>query len=599
MALHISDDKLAEIRNAADIVDMISARVFLKKAGKDFVGLCPFHAEKTPSFTVSAGKQIFHCFGCGAGGDVFNFLMRYDGLSFPEAVQSVARQYGVSLPEKDMSPEQKKKASERERLLALNRRVMQFYQDMLLKDPKGSEARRYLKGRGMERGIVEQFNLGYAPGGWDNLIRFLQKSGVPLETAEKAGLIVPKKQKGYYDRFRNRIMFPILDVTGQVVAFGGRVMDDSKPKYLNSPETPVYHKGRVLYGLNAAREQCRSRGCVFIVEGYFDLLVMHQHGIKNTVATLGTALTQDHIRRVSRAAGSGDKKAYLVFDSDQAGINAAKRTIGAFLEESMQAAVVLLPSGHDPDSYLSEHGVEAFDRLAQKAPNLFAFIIDNAISAHGLSVEGKVRVIGEVAPVLAEISDAVARSVYVRHLAESLDVDESAVLEKVREYRSKPSARPGRTAGAQPPEGKGREKAPGPEESAPDRLEMRVIAMMIQNPDSVSEVESRGILDYFEDPGLQDLGERICRVLRQDSSGVSGLINHVKDEQQQLVASIMMEEACWGQESCSLLLSQFIQCKQRKQNNLLDQIRAAEKNNDQKLLVKLLNEKQKQAAGRR
>ncbi|MFO7932178.1 MAG: DNA primase, partial [Desulfosalsimonas sp.] len=553
--MHISDDKLAEIRNAADIVDMISARVFLKKAGKDFVGLCPFHAEKTPSFTVSAGKQIFHCFGCGAGGDVFNFLMRYDGLSFPEAVQSVARQYGVSLPEKDMSPEQKKKASERERLLALNRRVMQFYQDMLLKDPKGSEARRYLKGRGMERGIVEQFNLGYAPGGWDNLIRFLQKSGVPLETAEKAGLIVPKKQKGYYDRFRNRIMFPILDVTGQVVAFGGRVMDDSKPKYLNSPETPVYHKGRVLYGLNAAREQCRSRGCVFIVEGYFDLLVMHQHGIKNTVATLGTALTQDHIRRVSRAAGSGDKKAYLVFDSDQAGINAAKRTIGAFLEESMQAAVVLLPRGHDPDSYLSEHGVEAFDRLAQKAPNLFAFIIDNAISAHGLSVEGKVRVIGEVAPVLAEISDAVARSVYVRHLAESLDVDESAVLEKVREYRSKPSARPGRTAGAQPPEGKGREKAPGPEESAPDRLEMRVIAMMIQNPDSVSEVESRGILDYFEDPRLQDLGERICRVLRQDSSGVSGLINHVKDEQQQLVASIMMEEACWGQESCSLLLS--------------------------------------------
>ncbi|MFW6011740.1 MAG: DNA primase [Desulfosalsimonas sp.] len=595
--MHISDDKLAEIRNAADIVDMISARVFLKKAGKDFVGLCPFHAEKTPSFTVSAGKQIFHCFGCGAGGDIFNFLMRYDGLSFPEAVQAVARQYGILIPEKDMSPEQRKKASERERLLALNRRVMQFYQDMLLKDPKGSEARRYLKKRGMDRAIVEQFNLGYAPGGWDSLIRFLRKSGISLEMAEKAGLIVPKKQKGYYDRFRNRIIFPIMDVTGQVVAFGGRVMDDSKPKYLNSPETPVYNKGKTLYGLNAAREQCRSRGCVFIVEGYFDLLVMHQHGFKNTVATLGTALTQEHIRRVSRAAGSGDKKAYLVFDSDQAGINAAKRTIGAFLEESMQAAVVLLPRGHDPDSYLSEQGAEAFDRLAQRAPNLFAFIIDNAISAHGLSVEGKVRVIGEVSPVLAEIRDSVARSVYVRHLAESLDVDESAVLEKVRDYRKKPSARPARAGTAS---ANGRKECAGLQETAPDRLEMRVISMMIQNPDSVPEVESRNILDYFEDPGMRDLGEKICRVLSKGAPGVSSLINQVKDERQrQLVASIMMEEACWGQESCSLLLSQFMQCKQRKKNDLLEQIRAAEKNNDQELLVRLLSEKQKQAAERR
>ncbi|MFP3979877.1 MAG: DNA primase [Desulfobacterales bacterium] len=599
MALHISDDKLAEIRNAADIVDMISARVFLKKAGKDFVGLCPFHAEKTPSFTVSASKQIFHCFGCGVGGDIFNFLMKYDGITFPEAVQAVARQYGIAMPEKDMSPQQRKQVSEREHLLALNRRVMAFYRDMLLKDPKGTAARQYLKQRKMNREMIEQFSLGFAPPGWDNLIRFLRKSRVPLETAEKAGLIVPKKQRGYYDRFRNRIIFPIVDVTGQVVAFGGRVMDDAKPKYLNSPETPVYHKGRTLYGIHAARETCRSRGCVFIVEGYFDLLAMHQHGLKNSVATLGTALTRDHIRRLSRAAGSGDKRAYLVFDSDEAGINAAKRTIGAFLEESMEAAVVLLPQGYDPDSYLFEQGSEAFDKLAQSAPSLFGFLIDNAIAAHGLTVEGKVRIIGEIAPVLAEIADSVARSLYVRHLAESIGVDEAAVLEKVRENRMKASARSERAPGAS---GSGAGDAPqsaDAQQIPADRLEKQVVAMMLQNPEVIAEIRQREVLAYFEDAQLRELAEWICRVMEQEAGTASDLFNSVKDEKhRQLLASLMMEEVCWAQESCSLLLSQFIGCRQRKQTDLLQQIRAAEKSNDHELLMKLLSKKQKQAVER-
>lgn len=599
MALHISDDKLAEIRNAADIVDMVSARVFLKKAGKDFVGLCPFHAEKTPSFTVSASKQIFHCFGCGVGGDIFNFLMKYDGISFPEAVQAVARQYGVAMPEKDMSPQQRNQVSEREHLLALNRRVMAFYRDMLLKDPKGAEARQYLKQRKMNREMIEQFSLGFAPPGWDNLIRFLRKSRVPLETAEKAGLIVPKKQRGYYDRFRNRIIFPIVDVTGQVVAFGGRVMDDAKPKYLNSPETPVYHKGRTLYGIHAAREKCRSQGCVFIVEGYFDLLAMHQHGLKNSVATLGTALTRDHIRRLSRAVGSGDKKAYLVFDSDEAGINAAKRTIGAFLEESMEAAVVLLPQGYDPDSYLFEQGPEAFDKLAQSAPSLFAFLIDNAVAAHGLTVEGKVRIIAEIAPVLAAIADSVARSLYVGHLAESIGVDEAAVLEKVRENRMKASARSERAPGASGSGAGDAPQSPDAQQIPEDRLEKQVVAMMIQNPEVLPEIREREILAYFEDAQLRELAEWICRVMDREAGTASDLFNSVKDEKhRQLLASLMMEEVCWAQESCSLLLSQFIQCRQRKQTDLLQQIRAAEKSNDHELLMKLLSKKQKQAVER-
>jgi len=604
LALYISDEKLAEIRNAGEIVDVISARVFLKKAGKDYAGLCPFHAEKTPSFTVSPEKQIFHCFGCGAGGDVFTFLMKYDGISFPEAVESVARQYGVSLPAPDMSDKQRQEASQREQLLGLNRRVMEFYQEMLLKNPRGRDARSYLEKRGMDPEILRQFGIGFAPPGWDNLIGFLRKNRFSLSLAEKAGLIVPRKQQnGYYDRFRNRVIFPIWDVTGQVVAFGGRVMDEALPKYLNSPESPVYHKRSTLYGLHAARSACRSRGRVYIVEGYFDLLAMHQHGLTNSVATLGTSLTRDHIRRLSRAAGSGDKKAYLVFDSDAAGVNAAKRTIGAFLEEGMEAAVILLPPGHDPDSFLFDQGAEAFDRLAQNAPTLFGFLIENAVSAHGLDLEGKVKIIAAIAPVLAEIQDAVARSVYIQHLAETIGVDEAAVLEKVRQQQ--PSLR-NRARG-----GSGQQSAPASNSGSPadavtearrqptDRLEMKVVAMMIQHPEMIAEVEQNRILEQFEDSRMQELGRQVCRVMGRDGKEASDLLGHLGDEQQrQMVTSMMMEEACWAEQSCRLLLSQITNCKQRRKNDLLDRIRAAEQNNDQQLLLKLLSEKQKQAAGR-
>jgi DNA primase len=601
LALYIPDEKLAEIRNAGDIVDVISARVFLKNAGKDYSGLCPFHAEKTPSFTVSPEKQIFHCFGCGVGGDVFTFLMKYEGISFPEAVEAVARQWGIVLPAPDMSDRQRQQASEREQLLGLNRRVMAFYHNLLLKDARGKPARDYLEKRGMNAKMIEQFNIGFAPQGWDNLTGFLRKNRQSLALAEKAGLIVAKKQnKGFYDRFRNRVIFPILDVTGQVVAFGGRVMDDALPKYLNSPETPVYQKRRTLYGMHAARAACRSRGCVYIVEGYFDLLAMHQHGLTNSVASLGTSLTRDHIRRLSRAAGSGDKKAYLVFDSDAAGINAAKRTIGAFLEESMEASVILLPSGHDPDSFLFDQGPEAFDRLAGQAPGLFGFLIDNAVSTHGLSIEGKVKIVAQIAPVLAEIRDAVARSVYIQHLAETIGVDEQAVLGKVRQYQANASDRLKNARQPNPVQAAdGRTDSSQKDFQPADRLEMQVVAMMIRFPEMIAEVEKKQILAQFEDGRMRELGRQVCRIMGRENGTASDLLHHLRDEQQrQMVASVIMEEACWAKQSCSLLLSQFIHCRQRRKNDLLQQIRAAEQNNDHELLLKLLSEKQKQAAGR-
>ncbi|MGM0452206.1 MAG: DNA primase [Thermodesulfobacteriota bacterium] len=588
MAFNFAEDKLAEIRNTADIVDVISARVFLKKAGKDYAGLCPFHAEKTPSFTVSPDKQIYHCFGCGVGGDVFDFIMAYEGITFPEAAQALARQYGIELPSRQMSPQEQKQASEREQLLAINRKVLEFYREMLLKSRAGQAARQYLKDRGTAREVIDRFGLGFAPAGWDHLIRFLGKSGVALPLAEKAGLIVPKKQRGYYDRFRNRIMFPIFDVTNQVVGFGGRVLDDAKPKYLNSPETPVYNKRRTLYGLHAAKNSCRDKQSVFIVEGYFDLLALHQYGIPNSVATLGTALTQSHVRRLKGYA----RKAYLVFDSDEAGIKAAERTIGLFMDEGLEAAVVMLPKGHDPDSYLFEFGAEAFFAAAEAAYGLFDFLIESAVAKHGLSMEGKVRIISQLAEPLAEINDSVARSLYQQHLAERIGVEESAILEKMQQTRTKTRAKDSKK-----PASGGRSNS---ENTRPvDRMESRVIAMMLQHPDILDEIKKQQVLDFFEDHRLKQIGEQILQVYPKPAETVSDLMNHIDDDsQRQLIASLGIEDGCWADQSCAMLLSQFFKTKGRRQNELLNRIRAAEQSNDQQLLMQLLAEKQKQTASR-
>lgn len=581
MSLHVPEDKLTEIKNAADIVDVISSRVQLKKSGKDYTGLCPFHTEKTPSFTVSPSKQIFHCFGCGTGGNVFNFLMFYENMSFPEAVETLSRQYSIPLPSRRMTDQEKKQASQRERLLDINRKAMAFYMDKLLKSAEGVEARRYLKGRNIRRALVDNFGLGFAPAEWDGLATFLNRSGIPMAMAEKAGLVIPRSKSGYYDRFRNRIVFPIFDTTSQVVGFGGRVLDDAKPKYLNSPETPVYNKRRILYGLHAAREQCRQEQAVFVVEGYFDLLTMHQFGIGNAVATLGTSLTRDHVRRLKGYA----KKAFLVFDSDEAGIKAAHRTTGIFMDEGMEAAVVLLPEGHDPDSLLFEQGADAFFKIAEKALGLVDFQVQSAIDRNGLSIEGKIRIITEMSQPLAQITDSTARSIYIQYLAEKLGVDETTILEKVAQAQDKPKAVDNRTPH---------------KPSAIDRFESRVVAMMLQYPGIIEEIRKQDVLEYFEDIRLKTIGERILGIYPHEVGGVAEFINRLEDEsQRQLVASLCIDDALWEDQSCHMLLSQFFKAKSRRKNDLLDRIRAAEQSGDQGLVIKLLNERQNQMANRK
>ena len=407
----IPEEKIEEIKNAADIVEVVSDYVMLKKTGKNYSGLCPFHAEKDPSFTVSPDKQIFHCFGCNTGGNVFNFLIKHDGLSFPEAVRLLGRRYGIEVPTRKMSPAMRAQISEREKLLAINRIAMQYYNWNLKHATFGKKAMAYLQNRALDTEMIDMFQMGYARDKWDGLRNYLQIKRVPTNLLEKSGLVIPRKSgSGFYDRFRERLIFPIYNPNKQVVGFGGRVLDKSLPKYLNSPETPVYSKSKNLYGLHLARNRCRETRTLFIVEGYLDLIRMHQCDLKNAGATLGTALTSDHIDIIKGFA----EKVILVFDGDDAGIQASLRSVGIFIEKGMKARVMLLPKGHDPDSFLQKYGREAFQETAKKARSIVTFILESAQKKFGNSMDGKLRILDELKHPLASIKDQIALEGYIK-----------------------------------------------------------------------------------------------------------------------------------------------------------------------------------------
>lgn len=580
LAVYIPEEKINDIKNATDLVDIISETVVLKKSGKNFLGLCPFHSEKTPSFTVSPGKQIFYCFGCSVGGNVFSFLMKQEGLSFPEAARMLARRYGIDIPVQAMSPEQKRRISERESVFAINRQAMDFFRHALLENTSGKKAMEYLLKRGISREIIDDFKLGYAPEGWDNLAIYFSKKKQLDGLVEKSGLIIPRKGKsGFYDRFRSRIIFPIFDISMQVIGFGGRVMDDSLPKYLNSPETPVYNKSRSLYGLHMAKGKCRESETVFIVEGYFDLLALYQHGIQNSVATLGTSLTPEHVQILRGFIGKNGR-VVLVYDSDIAGIKAAQRSIEVFDKGYADAGIVVLPDGHDPDSYLLEFGAEPFTKLAAESKGVISFLIDCAVKKHGLSTEGKIRIISDMKVPLAAINDNVARSLYVKELSERIGIDETAVLEKVRE------APAGRRSGMAKP------AADYVLQNNGNRLERRIIAMMLQFPEILPEVDNRGLLNLFEDNILKSIGQFM---LDRSGEPVSELMTIIDDkDKKSIIASLIIGDDLWDRDGCLKLIAQFESSRYRNERKLSQEIKDAEDRNDDELAIRLLKKKQKQ-----
>ncbi len=584
--MYIPEDKIAEIINTSDIADVISESVILKKAGQNFMGLCPFHSEKTPSFSVSPQKQIFHCFGCGVGGNVFSFLMKHLNISFPEAVKILARKYNITIEVGKISPEKKKLLDLKEGLFRLNKQVMEYYNDLLLKSELGQTARQYLNKRGTTDDIIEKFNIGFAIDAWDSLVGFYKKLSIQKNVAEKSGLVLQKKSgSGYYDRFRNRVIFPIFDINMQIAGFGGRVMDDSLPKYLNSPETLVYNKSRILYGLHISKNHCRQKEHVYIVEGYFDFLSLYQHGVKNVVASLGTALTKEHVRLLKGYA----KKVTLVFDSDDAGINAAKRSIDIFVNEGIELKILVLPQGNDPDSFIMEYGEKAFKQKASQALTILQFLMTLSIKNHGSSIQGRVAVLDEMKLYLSQIQDSVLRSLHIKELAERLNVDEKAVLEKVKEeHLSLRNKKPFII-------NKDEDFFEGTHESI--RREEQMVSLMLQYPEIIKEVKERQVLDFFYSEKLKKIGEKALSFDCDKDKFLSNFMANIeRNEDLEVIAPLVISEIDDIKEvfdKSVSLMKRIIKLRKKNDNSLTNKIKAAQKNCDSdvfELLAKKQNE---------
>jgi DNA primase len=495
-----SEDVIRRVRDSVDIYDLVSGYVSLKKAGKNWLGLCPFHSEKTPSFNVNPAKQIFHCFGCGVGGDAFKFLELQEGLNFPEAVQQLAGRAGIALPTSRPQADEKKSGEERKALLKITAEAADYFQREL-EGPAGSAARAYLSKRGLAEPVIRDFFLGYARPEWDGLLKHLRQKGYSQALLEKAGLIVKRSEgEGHYDRFRGRIIFPIRDISGSVIAFGGRVMDDSLPKYLNSPETPLYSKSNVLYCLDQAKDPARKQGYFIIVEGYLDAIACHQYGAKNTVATLGTALTDGHLRLMRRFA----QKLMLIFDPDPAGVKATLRGFELFAGSGMKVNVVSLPDGDDPDTFLKKQGYDAFASCLKGSVKFMDFVLAQVVQdGAAVSIDEKVEREAEMLRFIAKLPSGIERDHYLKKTAEALNVDEATLRQDMATQLTAHAGPRERTAvGASAPKGQR------------PRAEEMLVHLMLRDETVARSLSEQIAPEDFTDPLFRRVAERIFSVLK-------------------------------------------------------------------------------------
>ncbi|MBF7054050.1 DNA primase [Halomonas sp. KAO] len=514
------DDLLARV----DVVEVVGERVKLKKAGRNYSGLCPFHQEKTPSFTVSADKQFYHCFGCGAHGNALRFLMEYDKLRFPEAVEQLAGRLGMDVP-REGADDPRAQARERKRKEGVNLlELSAAYFRERLKMPEGQGARDYLERRGLAPEVLETFGVGYAPDGWEGLKRHLGERGIGEPVQVEYGLLVHREESGRtYDRFRDRVMFPIRDIKGRTIGFGGRVLGDAKPKYLNSPETPVFHKGRELYGLYEARQADHRLERVVIVEGYMDVVALAQFGIRNAVATLGTSTSEEHLGRLFRMVN----EVVFCFDGDRAGRQAATRALETALPlmiDGRQARFLFLPEEEDPDTLVRREGAEAFqDRITCASP-LSEFLFDQAAAGRDLAhIEERERYASQVLKAIGRLPEGVLKSLMLTELSRRTGVeaanfsallarDEAIAGREARGGESPPAMEAGGTPASPPP----REQGGGP---FPQRsggalsLVARALQLLLHEPELVVQLPAEDDWCPDEEPdGL--LCREVIRLLR-------------------------------------------------------------------------------------
>ena len=576
---HANNDAVQRVKDAADIVEIIGEVVNLKKAGVNYKGCCPFHSEKTPSFTVNPQRGSFHCFGCNEGGDVFSFYMKYHNVTFPEALQNLARRYNILLPEKPLSHHDQERARKRKGLFDLLEKAAAHYHELLLKSPEAARARKYLETRQIPAETIKSFRLGFAPEGWDFLAR---KLGGPAETelAEEAGLLVKKEGGRHYDRFRNRLLCPIFNLAGQVAGFSGRILGEGQPKYLNSPESPVYDKSRLLFGLFQNREAIRREKRCLLVEGNFDLLALAAQGLNYAAAPLGTALT---IHQVHALKGYTEE-VIVLFDGDAAGIKAAMRAVPLFLGEELPARVIVLPAGHDPDTFIREFGREKLEELMARAMPLTDFVFTSLVERYGLGLEGKARIGAELRTMLAGLAgQQLQHSLFVAHFSQKLGISSEQLLSG-RETR--PVAAPA------PPQ-----RVVHSEKSLPQQ-QKQLLEFLIIFPEYLQKFLEAGIEVMITSSFGRNILQHLREVARLESGRQERLLDLADGPERAFISRLLTTLPAYTDEARELEATEKLAWLQRNHiklrlKELTKQIDEAQRKGDFENCMQLMGQKQK------
>ena len=562
MGGYIPDELVEEIRARSDIVEVISDRILLKKSGANYKGLCPFHSEKTPSFTVSPAKQIFHCFGCNEGGNVYQFVMKIENLSFPDSVLFLARRYGINIVEQKVKGVN---SSQKNILYEVNGMAAEFFQRQLSDLPQGKTAKEYLRKRGINEDIIESFKIGYASSLWDGIQQFFKKKGISADIQNNAGLIKERENGGgYVDRFKERVIFPISDSEGRTVGFGGRVLNDtdSRPKYLNSPETLVYKKGNILYGLHITKDSIRKSKEAFLVEGYFDLITAYQHGIKNIIATSGTALTEDHARLLRRYA----ETVTLVFDGDEAGSNASNRGGIVLLNGGVKVKVIPLPPGNDPDSFIRGKRGEGFLSIARESKTFMEYIINKAVAESDLkSLDGRIGCINSVLPFLSIINSPVEKSIYLSLLAGRTGVSEKAIMDEMNKDKVKVKAEKNSVSASA-------------STSTFNKAERILVQLMLLDNKNIEKIKKYISVDDFKDNDLAKISSVLFTLSdSSDNMSISHIMDMLSEERLKKLVSEMVFEDIEYQDVDKNISDciKYIKKKKIDINDLVNQLKTA------------------------
>jgi DNA primase len=579
MAGLIGTTALEQIRAASDIVEVIGASVPLKKAGANFIALCPFHREKTPSFSVNPHKQIFYCFGCHKGGDVFTFIREYEGLGFVEAVTRLADRAGIPL-QFEHQPGQEQARHLKETLLQIHEQIAHRWQTALANDAAGQVARDYLARRGVSPEAVQLFRLGYAPEAWDDTVNWARGKSYDPALVEQGGLIIRKEGTDrHYDRFRGRLMFPICDEQGRVVAFSGRVLsgDEKTAKYVNSPETPIFTKGKVFYGLDKSKRAILEAGCAVVCEGQLDLIASYMAGVMNIVAPQGTAFTADHARILKRYVN----EVVLCFDSDNAGQNAASRVLDSLLAADLAIRVAVVPAPHDPDSFIREKGAEAFKELIARAEGFFDFYLKRLCSTNDLGTDlGRKTVVSQMREAVLKTGDGVLLDTYAQKTAQRLGV----AADSVRAEFKKGGGAARAVDRAEPDE-----LAPAPATSPPSPHETQLLRLLLGSDEHVRRVTAHLLLEWLLHPAVRRIVERRLQLEAegrwQNLAAFLGEFEEDKEAQSLIGASLAEERAIPNpsKQIEDILVSLRNQAIGREMGDLLRQLGNPELTDDRRL----------------